>query len=116
MADPILTNTENQNIVWQIITGLLGFLGITLGTLWKRQESKVKELEARMGQLEKSTITRQEFNGAMEATRKELKDETKNVIVELHGCSNDVHASVDSIRRELTERFDRFITMWAKDK
>jgi hypothetical protein len=111
-----INDLDNASFVWKAVTVLsTGFIGL-LSYIWKKQDLKVKEIELRMASLEKTSITREEFNGANEATRRELKEEIKNVIAELHGCSRDVNASVNTINSSITQRLDNFMALWAKGK
>ena len=36
------------------------------------------------------------------------------VVHELHGCSDSVHVDIRELNREISDRFDRFITLLAK--
>ena len=62
---------DDATFVWKIITGLSGFISILLGYIWSRLTGNVKDHDMRLIALEKSFISRDEFNGAMESTRKE---------------------------------------------
>jgi hypothetical protein len=120
MADPIITNTENHNIIWQILTWLLGFLTVTLMTIlgwtWKKQDGKVTDIEDRLTDLETNSLTRAEFNGAQETNRRENKENIANVVAELRACSQGIHASVEGMKNTLDKRMDSILMMHIKEK
>ena len=92
---------DRTSLIWEIITGLLVILGGVLGYTWRKQDKKVVELETRLTYLETHYLTREEFNGAMATSRRELKEDIKNILDEMRVASTAIHISVADLGKRM---------------
>ena len=109
MTDPTLLTDENTNWLWKLISFLTTALAGMCMFLWKRQDRAIERNAERITAIETTYVTRDIFNAANEALRREFREETKSILEELRHCSASVSAEVKNTHDAITTRIDNFI-------
>lgn len=97
--------------VWRMASGVAVLIGGLLLYVLRGKDETLNDHSSRIIDLETNHVTRDEFDNAMIALRREFRDEQRAIVDEFRRGLFELRATIDANGAKVTERIDKFMAL-----